>query len=316
MQGILGGTVNHHSTFSAGRPKVQGGRTWFPVEPGHVTKRRSVPSIIPFPDYALHGQPKRNDENEGAFVKFTEKNDLQKLRNSAQLARQMLDFACSLAKPGVSTEEIDIVIHNEIVRHGAYPSPINYLGFPKAICTSINEVVCHGIPDSRKLLEGDIISIDVSLYLNGFHGDNCGTVIVGGDSAGDEAGRNLVSATRDSLAAAIEICKPGTCLSKIGEAVQSVAEAHNLRVVHEFMGHGTGPHLHMNPLVRHYRNNLTIPLVKGMVFTIEPILVEGSRRIAVWEDGWTAVTVDGGRGAQFEHEILITDNGAEILTLP
>lgn len=299
-----------------GRGGDQTGRTWFPVEPGRVTSRRMVPSTIPYPEYAVHGQPRNSDGNENSFITFSDKEDLKKLRNSAQLARQMLDLACSLAKPGVTTEEIDIAIHNEIIRRGAYPSPINYRGFPKAICTSINEVICHGIPDNRKLLTGDIISIDVSIYFNGFHGDNCATVIVGGDEAGDDAGRNLVSATQDALSAAIEICKPGVCLSKIGEAIQSVAEAHNLRVVHEFMGHGTGPYLHMNPMVRHYRNKLTIPLVKGMVFTIEPILVEGSRRITVWDDGWTAVTVDGGRGAQFEHEILITDTGAQILTLP
>ena len=235
------------------------------------------------------------------------------IRKSAKLARKMLDFAMSLVRVGISTEEIDKIVHDEIIKNNAYPSPINYNGFPKAICTSINEVVCHGIPDSRLIQEGDVISIDVSLYLDGCHGDNCGTMIVG---EGDENAKKLVATTKEALDAAISICKPGVCLTKIGQTIQDYAHERGFRVVHEFAGHGTGPYLHMLPLVYHFSNNFKCELSPGMVFTIEPILVEGSRKISLWKDGWSAFTLDGGRGAQFEHEVLITESGAEVLTVP
>ena len=236
------------------------------------------------------------------------------MRVSARLARDMLDFACSLVKVGISTEEIDKLTHEEIVKNDAYPSPVNYGGFPKSICTSINEVCCHGIPDSRILEEGDIISIDVSVYKDGFHGDNCTTVVVGDKC--DDRGKELIHATQEALNEAISICSPGAKFLEIGERVEKVATQYKLEVQHEFMGHGLGSILHMSPLVAHYRNSDDTEMRPGMIFTIEPIFLEGSRRCIRWPDNWSSVSVDFGRSAQFEHEILITQTGHEILTVP
>ena len=282
-----------------------------PTLKGKVSPMRYVPSHIPRPEYASSGIPTHISEFSTPRV-YT-KEEISRAKVSAQLARRMLDFACSLAlKPGITTEEIDRLTHEEIVKHGAYPSPINYRGFPKAICTSVNDVVCHGIPDSRELVKGDVVSIDVSLYLNGMHGDNCATVMC---DQGDEAGYRLIDATKEALDKAVAVCGPGACISHIGEAVNLVAAQHDLRIVHEFCGHGTGEVLHMPPFVRHFRNADRVPMVPGMIFTIEPILVEGSRRVCTWDDGWSIVMMDGGRGAQFEHEVLITENGAEVITV-
>ena len=273
---------------------------------------RDVPKGIGRPEYAYTGLPFDIPENSPPRVYNAEQ--IGRARKSAQLARRMLDFACALAlKPGVTTDDIDRLTHEEIIKHGAYPSPINYRGFPKAICTSVNEVVCHGIPDKRPLVEGDVVSIDVSLFLGGMHGDNCATVMCG---EGDEAGHSRIRATQEALDTAVSVCGPGVCITAIGEAVTGVAAQHDLRIVHEFCGHGTGEVLHMPPFIRHFRNKETVPMRPGMIFTIEPILVEGSRRITTWDDGWSIVMMDGGRGAQFEHEVLITEHGAEVLTVP
>lgn len=282
-----------------------------PILQGNVSPMRSVPMHIMTPEYAQTGRPTEIPSYTKPRI-YTEA-EILRAKKSARLARKMLDYACSLAlTPGISTDDIDRLTHEEIIKHGAYPSPINYRGFPKAICTSINEVVCHGIPDSRPLAKGDIVSIDVSLYLDGMHGDNCATVMC---DVGDDQGHKLISATKEALYAAISICGPGVCISMIGEAVNQVAANHDLRIVHEFCGHGTGSVLHMPPFIRHFRNTDRLPMLPGMIFTIEPILVEGSRKVATWDDGWTIFTLDGGRGAQFEHEVLITSNGAEIITV-
>lgn len=245
---------------------------------------------------------------------FTDPIDVMKIKRSAKLARKMLDYANSLVQAGITTEDIDLLTHQEIIAHGAYPSPVNYCGFPKAICTSVNEVVCHGIPDDRKLVEGDMISIDVSLFLDGFHGDNCGTVIVG--KSQDSGALKLIDATQECLDQAVAACGPGRCFADIGAAIERVAASRDVRIVREFCGHGLGPTLHMQPLVEHCHNRSKIIMEPGMVFTIEPIIVEGNRRISVWSDGWTAATFDGLRAAQFEHEVLITENGAEVITIP
>jgi methionyl aminopeptidase len=272
---------------------------------------REVPTHISAPEYAKTGRPHPAYD---AICVFRGE-EIRQMRSSAKLAREMLDFACSLVKEGLSTEEIDRKTHEMIVSRGAYPSPINYAGFPKAICTSVNEVACHGIPDSRELINGDLLSIDVSIYQNGFHGDNCGTVVVGGVNETDEVGRLVVDKTEEALLKSIDVCGPGACLSDIGQCIHEVAEASDLHVIKEFCGHGLGSILHMKPLVKHYPNSDRLTLVPGMIFTVEPILTEGSSKIVIWDDGWTAATVDGGRAAQFEHEVLITENGYEILTI-
>ena len=236
------------------------------------------------------------------------------MRVSARLARNMLEFACSLVQVGISTEDIDRLTHEEIVKNNAYPSPVNYAGFPKAICTSINEVCCHGIPDSRLLEKGDIISIDVSVYKEGYHGDNCATIIVGGVC--DNRGKELIYATQEALNEAISICGPGVKFCEIGGRIEKVASNYDLEVQHEFMGHGLGSMLHMSPLIAHYSHSDNTEMKPGMIFTIEPIFLEGSRDCLRWADNWSSVSVDFGRSAQFEHEILITSTGHEILTVP
>jgi len=291
--------------FNRGSKKVGSD---FPVLPGIVSPTPRIPPNIARPEYAESGQPHTAPYNQ-VFLYHGE--ERRRMKDSAKLAREMLEYSMSLIKPGVSTEEIDALTYEQIIKRGAYPSPVNYSGFPKSICTSVNEVCCHGIPDNREILEGDIVSIDVSVYKSGYHGDNCATAIAG---EGDDDAHVLVEATEEALAQAIDVCHPGACLSDIGAAIQGVADEYDYRIVHEFCGHGLGAILHMYPLVKHFKNHEQLELREGMIFTIEPILVEGGRKITTWADGWTAATVDGGRSAQFEHEVLITSNGPEVIT--
>lgn len=268
-----------------------------------------VKDNVVLPDHAKSGVPGGSPD----FIKIYTEDAIPKVRKAARLARKMLEFANSLAKPGVTTDDIDRLTHHEIIRNGAYPTPLNYHGFPKSICSSVNEVVCHGIPDDRPLRDGDVLSIDVSLYTeDGYHGDNCGSIIVG---KGDESLRHLVESTKTAVDKAIAVCRPGACFSHIGGAIEEYAMSQGYSVIHEFCGHGTGTNIHMQPLVLHYRNNVRIPMHSGMVFTIEPILAQGSRKLKHWQDGWTASTFDGGRAAQIEHEVLVTDEGCEVLTI-
>ena len=336
----------------ATRKRLQKG-TVFPTA---LNDKTLIPSHIMRPSYAMRsdGRPPPT-LNEIQLIK--DKEDVQHLRNAGKLARKMLDLACSLAENnvGITPHQIDTIVHRQIIQEGAYPSPLNYAGFPKSICSSINDVVLHGIPDDRPLEKGDIIKFDVSLYLKGFHGDNCGLVYLSPesfdleekstthnaalsknqqstitnndkeedlDSAATKRKRHLdnlrlIEATQKSLNHAIEVCKPGNCLSDIGEVVESIAtDEYGYGIVQEYMGHGIGTNLHMFPFVSHVRNKLRIKLVPGMCFTIEPAIVEGSARTKTWSDGWTVSTRDGGYAAQLEHQIYITETGCEILTLP
>ena len=284
------------------------------VEKGIVSRNKPIPSHIMLPEYALTGIVPSSPSK----IMIYGDTEIPKLRKAGKLARKMLEYACSLAKPGVTTDYIDSMVFDETIKHNAYPSPINYANFPKCICTSVNEVVCHGIPDSRVLLPGDILSIDVSIYLDGYHGDNCGTVIVGDESKltseADIIARKLVQANKDVLDLAIKGCFPGQCLSNIGNTIDTEAKKRGFQVVSHFCGHGVGRLMHMQPFVLHHQNQDKLPLVPGMVFTIEPILVEGDEDLVLWDDNWTAATADNSRGSQFEHEILITKDGPEILT--
>jgi len=235
-------------------------------------------------------------------VKWRQKLATTELTHSIRLARSAT----------VSTNEIDEIVHEAILKAGAYPSPLNYSKFPKSVCSSVNEVICHGIPDARKLQDGDIVSFDVSNYLLGVHGDNCGTIAIGNV---DEGGKQLIAATQQALDEAIAVCAPGQCLSKIGEIIHEIADANGLSSVQKYCGHGVGEDFHGLPYVKHFRNNDFLTLREGMIFTIEPMLVEGHHASTTWNDNWTVTTLDGGRAAQFEHTILITANGHEILTV-
>jgi len=238
---------------------------------------------------------------------------VERMRASGGLAADVLEMACAMAAPGVTTESIDAAVHEMVVGAGAYPSPLNYGRFPKSVCTSVNECICHGIPDSRELRGGDILNIDVTVFLDGHHGDTSRMVGVG--EVLPEAQR-LMDATKASLEAAIAICGPGVPFQKLGGEIQKVADSAGFGVVKDFVGHGVGTVFHCSPTVLHYRNMdfMQGKMQVGQTFTIEPMLTEGSTRPRFWPDEWTAVTADGGLSAQYEHTLLITEGGAEILT--
>ncbi|MCO5599232.1 hypothetical protein L7F22_053332 [Adiantum nelumboides] len=213
---------------------------------------------------------------------------------------------------GVTTDEIDKAVHKMIVEAGAYPSPLGYGGFPKSVCTSVNDCICHGIPDSRPLQDGDIVNIDVTVYLNGYHGDTsktyfCGTV--------DDDAKKLVEVTRTCLDKAIAVCGPGVEFKQIGKAIHDYADKFGYGVVRHFVGHGVGKVFHSAPTVLHYRNNDGTRMVVGQTFTIEPMLTIGGIEDEMWDDNWTVVTADGSLSAQFEHTLLITEKGVNILTV-
>jgi len=230
-----------------------------------------------------------------------------------QLAREVLDIAASHIRPGITTDEIDAVVHQACIERNAYPSPLNYRHFPKSVCTSINEVICHGIPDHRKLQEGDIINIDVTLYHDGFHGDLNETYPVGRI---DEDSERLIRTARKCLDESIKICKPGVLIRDIGKVIEPIARANGCSSVRTYTGHGINDLFHCTPNVPHYAKNKAVGTMKpGMCFTIEPMINLGGNWDEVhWPDNWTATTVDGKRSAQFEETLLITEAGVEVLT--
>lgn len=240
--------------------------------------------------------------------------EIELMREAGRLASRTLDMIGEHIKPGVSTEELNQICHEFIVSHDAYPAPLNYKGFPKSICTSVNQVICHGIPSKTDILkEGDIINIDVTALKNGFHGDTNRTYYVG--EVAPEI-RALVEFTREVTHKAIAIVKPGIRVGDIGHLIQTEAEARGYGVVREFTGHGLGREFHEAPSIPHYGRPGTGPkLRKGMTFTIEPMINLGKPDLHVLSDGWTAITNDGKWSAQFEHSIAVTDNGHEILTV-
>jgi methionyl aminopeptidase len=277
------------------------------ILPGFVTPIREVPAHIPRPPYAETGRPPTRDEDR---VKSPE--IIEKMRHAGALAAQVLRLAGERVAPGVTTEELDIVVHDLFVEHGAYPSTINYHGYPKACCTSVNEVICHGIPDSRRLVDGDICNIDVTGYIGGVHGDTNATFFVGDV---DAESRHLVAATEEAMWRGIEAVRPGRPLSDIGRAIEDRAKLDRLGVVRAFVGHGIGEQFHTDIQVLHYYDSrATTTMRPGMTFTIEPMITLGTINYRVWDDDWTAVTADGKRTAQYEHTILVTDDGADVLT--
>ncbi|WVZ73528.1 hypothetical protein U9M48_021824 [Paspalum notatum var. saurae] len=291
------------------------------LRPGKVSPRLSVPNHIQRPPYVNSRQ--RPGVNNGPEIH--DERGIECMRASGKLAAQVLKFAGTLVKPGITTDEIDKAVHQMIIDNGAYPSPLGYCGYPKSVCTSVNECICHGIPDSRPLEDGDIINIDVTVYLSGYHGDTSATFLCG--DVDDEA-KKLVQVTRECLEKAISICAPGVEIKRIGRTIQYVnencitrlyvhldhADKFKFGVVQQFVGHGVGKVFHAEPVVLHFRNNEWGRMVLNQTFTIEPMLTIGSINPVMWSDDWTAVTEDGSLSAQFEHTILITEDGPEILT--
>jgi methionyl aminopeptidase len=269
---------------------------------------RYVPDTIGKPPYAETGVPPRNEESR---VKSPE--IIERMRVAGVAAAEILRRAGEMVRPGITTDEIDIFVHDLTLEMGGYPSPLNYHGYPKSVCTSVNEVICHGIPDNRVLLDGDIIDIDVTIYLNGVHGDTNASFAVGTISEED---KNLIKVTEECMWLGIEAVKPGVALNEIGRAIEVHAKKHKYGVVRAFIGHGIGENFHTDIQVLHYydpRN--TMILREGMTFTIEPMITaSGETRHKMWDDDWTAVTADGSRTAQFEHTLVVTADGYEILT--
>lgn len=250
---------------------------------------------------------------EGDF-KIYAGSDFVGMRKAGRLAAEVLDFITPHVVPGVTTDQLNILCHGFILAHGAIPAPLGYKGYPKSICTSINHVVCHGIPDDRPLLDGDILNIDVTVILDGWYGDTS-RMYVAGTKAPVKA-QLLIDATYESLMEGIKVVKPGATLGDIGYAIQSYAEAKRFSVVRDFCGHGIGRVFHTPPSVLHYGRKGAGPQLKsGMFFTIEPMINAGGWQTKILSDGWTAVTKDKSLSAQFEHTIAVTDTGYEIFTL-
>lgn len=271
----------------------------------------SVPQHIKRPTYARTGSPGAWDTH---IPVLTEK-DVHQMRSVCQISRDALELGCQMVKDGVCTADIDQAMHQYIIDHSAYPSCLNYMGFPKSVCISVNNVIAHGIPNyERPLVNGDIVNIDVTAYSKGLHGDTSRTVLVGGKEKVDERGQALVETTKECLEQAIGVCGPGVDLAEIGDAICDVAEPYGYSVSEELTGHGVGANFHQQPLIYHHRNREPGRMQPGMCFTIEPILCQGQADSVMWPDGWTVVTRDGGRSAQFEHTVLITDHGVEVFT--
>jgi methionyl aminopeptidase len=277
------------------------------LTPGRISPRRAVPESIARPEYVDRPAPARYT---GPEVK--DAGTIERMRVAGRVAAEALDEVGRHIAAGVTTDELDEVGHDFLVSRGAYPSTLGYKGFPKSLCTSVNEVVCHGIPDSTELHDGDIVNIDITAYLDGVHGDTDATYLVGDV---DEQSRLLVERTRESLRRAINAVRPGRPLSVVGRVIESYAKRFGYGVVRDFTGHGIGTAFHSGLVVPHYDDERYSTVMEpGMTFTIEPMLNLGTHEWTMWDDGWTVVTADRRRSAQFEHTILVTESGAEVLT--
>ena len=278
------------------------------VRPGHVSPKLTVPQEIIRPDYAITGVPSRGS---GRHVRTED--EIVRMRHACKIAARVLRETGEQVRPGVTTDELDKFAHELIIKLGAYPSPLNYRGFPKSICTSVNEVICHGIPDDRVLLDGDIVNLDITVYLGGVHGDTNGTFLAGNVS---EDSKRLVSVTHECMMKGIGAVKPGRPVSDIGRAIELYATAAGYGVVRSYCGHGIGDVFHSSLQIPHYFDaRVSTKMEPGMTFTIEPMITAGSHKEQHWNDEWTVTTEDLRRTAQFEHTILVTGAGSEILTL-
>ncbi|CAL5340222.1 unnamed protein product [Camellia sinensis] len=267
------------------------------LRPYPISEKRMVPAHIDQPDWAIDGVPKIElNSNLQHVVEIKTPEQIEKMRESCRISREVLDAAARVIQPGVTTDEIDEVVHEATIASGGYPSPLRYDFFPKSCCISVNEVICHGIPDARKLEDGDIVNVDVSVYYKGVHGDLSETFFVGNV---DEASRQLVQSTYECLEKAISIVKPGVRFREIGEVINRHASLSGFSVVRSYCAHG---------------NKVVGVMKAGQTFTIEPMINAGVWRDRMWPDGWTVVTADGKRSAQFEHTLLVTKTGVEVLT--
>lgn len=283
--------------------------TYASVAPGEVSSRRPVPATIARPEYVDRPAPAKYT---GPEVKDAE--TIEKMRIAGRIAAQAMAAAAAAIAPGVTTEELDRIGHEFLLDHGAYPSTLGYRGFPKSLCTSVNEVICHGIPDSRRLEDGDIVNIDITAFIHGVHGDTDATYLVG---AVDEESRLLVERTHEAMMRGIKAARPGRQVNIIGRVIETYARRFGYGVVRDFTGHGVGSSFHSGLIIPHYDSApLYDDVIKpGMVFTVEPMLTLGTHEWDQWSDGWTVTTKDKSITAQFEHTIVVRESGFEILTL-
>lgn len=299
------------------------------LRPGKITPCRSIPPHIQRPDYASNNDgvspSEESDRGNHKPIVYnlkslhddysdpnTKMTDILRIRRVCALSREVLDIACAATRPGVTTDEIDRIVHEATVERGMYPSPLNYYGFPKSVCTSVNEIICHGIPDNRELQEGDIVNLDVSSYLDSFHGDLNETVFVGRP---DEDSVRLVHTAYSCLMAGIAAVRPNELYRNIGDVIEDRASKSKCSVVRTYTGHGIGRLFHTCPTICHYADNKSRGIMTpGHVFTIEPMINLGTWRDVSWPDKWTSSTTDGKRSAQFEHTMVCTADGVELLT--
>jgi methionyl aminopeptidase len=277
--------------------------------PGVLSPQRAVPTEIVRPPYVGKTTP---PAHQGGDIYDAE--SIEKIRRAGKISSQALDLIGSQLKPGMTTDEIDRIGHEFVLDHGAYPSTLGYRGYPKSLCTSLNEVICHGIPDDTVLQEGDLVNVDITSYLDSVHGDTNRTFIVG---EGTQEVRDLVERTEEALRRGIKAVAPGREVNVIGRTIESYAKRFGYGVVRDFTGHGVGTSFHSGLIIPHYDS---APLYNdvmevGMVFTIEPMLTLGTHEWDIWADDWTVTTKDKSWTAQFEHTLVVTETGADILTL-
>ena len=278
------------------------------LRPGRVSPVRQVPAAIERPEYVGKRYPRIGEPN------VKDAATIEAMRVAGRIAAQALAEVGKHVEPGVTTDELDRIGHEFLCDHGAYPSTLGYRGYPKSLCSSLNEVICHGIPDDTVVEDGDIVNIDITAYIGGVHGDTNATFLAGDV---DEESRLLVERTREATMRAIKTVAPGRALNVIGRVIESYARRFGYGVVRDFTGHGIGTTFHSGLIVPHYDDpDADTEMEPGMTFTIEPMLTLGTIDYDMWPDGWTAVTRDRERTAQFEHTVLVTGDGHEILTLP
>jgi methionyl aminopeptidase len=278
------------------------------LHPGRLSPARQVPANIIRPEYVGKDRPTLGETD------TKDADTIARMRVAGRLAAQALEEVGRHVTPGVTTDYLDQVGHDFLVSHGAYPSTLGYRGYPKSLCTSLNEVICHGIPDDTVIRDGDIVNVDITAFIGGVHGDTNATFLAGDV---DEESRLLVERTREAMLRGIKAVAPGRPLNAIGRVIESYARRFGYGVVRDFTGHGIGTTFHSGLVVPHYDDpDNEVMMETGMTFTIEPMLTLGTIKYDIWPDGWTAVTKDRKRTAQFEHTVLVTEDGHEILTLP
>jgi methionyl aminopeptidase len=282
-----------------------------PLQRGTLSPRRAVPPHIVRPHY-VGTWPGTAADFDDPMVKDAD--TIERMRVAGRIAGDALVEVGRHVAPGMTTDELDRIGHQYLIAQGAYPSTLGYKNYPKSLCTSVNEVICHGIPDSRPLADGDIVKIDITAFIGGVHGDTCATFFAGTPS---EEVRLLGERTREAMLRGIQAVRPGRPISVIGRVIESYAKRFGYGVVRDYTGHGVGPSFHTKPTILHYDNPRASTLLEpGMTFTIEPMLTLGGYDWYMWDDDWTVLTKDGSMAAQWEHTVVVTDDGVEILTLP